>query len=434
MLHGCFPGPWPIPRVVLALLCLAGCGSVSPERVQAWKATPEGRERLVGALRDSSLAVPLRAQAAAALTEVGWVDRVESAVAGMPFDERGPLIVAIPPLVAPGLDSPQAAQAWDAREALLVLRRHATTDEGTRVIDGYLLPALERDLRAGRLEGGRHSLKEMLTALGPAALPALTRVMTDDKAPFATAVELIDKVGDQDRRDAGSAALVKRARSIAVVPPELWQGLSTLGGKPAITFLEEVVTKGSGDAQTRAAEALAKVRIDPSLLPFALRMARDVRTSPPVRGHMLSLAERIGSEEARKGMIEIIATDPDRDFRFKAFAAVIHAGSGRQLLAALEAFPVTASYQPDEIRARLVEPIAKIGYAGRTDVFRALASKSPLARLVGLWALEKSGFASDAPQVAKRTADRGVVKGFPPRTTIGSEATRVVAVLKKRPP
>jgi hypothetical protein len=133
-------------------------------------------------------------------------------------------------------------------------------------------------------------------------------------------------------------------------------------------------------------------------------------------------------------MIEMIARDPDRDFRFKAFAAVVHAGSGRQLLSALEAFPVTAGYQPDEVRTRLVDPIAKIGYAGRTDVFRALASKSPLARMVGVWALEKSGFANDAPQVAKLTADRGVVKGFPPRTTIGAEAIRVVAMLKKRPP
>src|SRR5439155_18556261 len=128
----------------------------------------------VEALRDGSVAVPLRARAAAALTEVGWVDRVESAVAGMPLDERGRLIPAIATEVAPQVDARDAGQAWDARETLLALRRHATTDEATRAIDGALLPALERDLRANRLEGGRHSLKEMLTALGPVALPLVT--------------------------------------------------------------------------------------------------------------------------------------------------------------------------------------------------------------------------------------------------------------------
>src|SRR5256885_7524509 len=111
-----------LPAVV-AVLSLAGCHPVSPERLQAWKATPEGRERLVQTLRDGSVAVPLRAQAAAALTEVGWVDRVESAVAGMQLDERGRVIPAIATQVAPQVDARDAGQAWDARETLLAVRR-----------------------------------------------------------------------------------------------------------------------------------------------------------------------------------------------------------------------------------------------------------------------------------------------------------------------
>src|SRR5437764_15345955 len=88
----------------VVLLPLGGCRSVTSERIARWKTTDEGRERLVTALRDGDVAVERRAEAAAALTEVGWVDRVESAVGGMPFDERARLIPAVAPVLARGLD------------------------------------------------------------------------------------------------------------------------------------------------------------------------------------------------------------------------------------------------------------------------------------------------------------------------------------------
>jgi hypothetical protein len=411
---------------------LFGCGAPSAERVQSWKATPEGRERLVATLRDAAVPVPLRAQAAAALTEVGWVDRVESAVAGMPLDQRAPLVPALASAVAPQLDARDAGQAWDAREVLLALRRHATTDDATRVVDGFLLPALERDLRAGRKEGGRHTLKEMLTSLGPAALPVLTRVVGDEKAPLDLVVELLEKIGDKPARDAASEALVKRARAANPVPPDLWKALSKLGGAAAVSYLQEAVEKGTGQTQLEAATALAQTRPEATLLPFALKVAKDLQRPVAVREQALTLAERIGSEAARKGMVEIITFDPDPEFRYKTFAKVVTAGSGKQLLPALEAFPPRAAYQPDELRTRVVEPIAKIGYGGRPDIMRALESKSPLARLVAIWVLEKSNFGSDAPQVQKLTKDQGVVRGLPPGTTIGSEATRIATALKKQ--
>src|SRR6185436_7898483 len=129
-----------------------------------------------------------------ALTEVGWVDRVESAMAAIPLDDRARLIPAVVPLVARDLGD-TGARGWEAREALYALRRQATTDEGTRSIDGRLMPALEGDLRAGRQDGGRHPVKEMLIAIGTPAVPTASRVLTDPKAPFEAAVEVVDKVG-----------------------------------------------------------------------------------------------------------------------------------------------------------------------------------------------------------------------------------------------
>src|SRR4051812_48806462 len=100
-------------RLVLFLIA-AGCG-VTPERISAWKATPEGREKLVAALRDPGAPVEGRALAAAALTEVGWVDRVEGAVAALPLEDRARVLPAIAPLVARDLEASVPARAWDAR-------------------------------------------------------------------------------------------------------------------------------------------------------------------------------------------------------------------------------------------------------------------------------------------------------------------------------
>jgi hypothetical protein len=417
-------------RVTIALCALAAC-SPTPERVQGWKATPDGRERLVETVRDGSLAVPLRAQAAGALLEVGWVDQVESAVGGTTLEDRARLIPAVAREAARSLDVADAARAWDAREVLLALRRHATTEEAARTVDAALLPALERDLRAGRLTGGRHTLKEMLTAVGSAAVPVLTRVIADQGTPVATPVELLDKLGDAATRDAGGAALVRRARTLPTVPDELWSGMSTLGGPAATAFLEEVVDKRSGQPQLRAAQALAKIRLDSGLVPYATRVAKDRSAPLPVRHQMIALLERLGNEDARKGLIELIATDPDGDLRFRAFASIIKSGNGRNLQAALEAFPGNVAYSSTELHERLVDPIAKISYAGRSEVLRSLESRSPLVRLVALWSLEKSSFASDVKFVDRLVKDRGTVRGVP-ATTVGAEASRVSAVLKRR--
>jgi hypothetical protein len=422
----------PIPVIhrsffLLTLVATAAC-QVTPERLAAWKATPEGREKIVAALRDGKLDVQRRAQAAAALTEVGWVDRVESAVAGLPFEDRAQLIPAVVPLVAPDLAASDAARAWETREVLFALRRQSTTDEGTRSIDAQLLPALERDLRANHVEGGRHSAKEMLIAIGGQATPVAARVIADAKAPFDTAVEILDKVGDKAAREQAGAALVARARGGAAATPAFWQALGTLGGQSVIAFLQEKTEKGTGDEADEAARTLVKVRHDRTLLPFALKLAGDGEGRPVVREQMLALAQSIGGEDARKGLLELIGREHDAPFRFRIYETLVKADA-KAIVQALEAFPADASYEPGDVRDHLVAPLVGMGWPAREGIFKSLQSRSTLARLTAVWALEKVGFDSDAAQVAKLTADRGKVKGLP--VTIGAEATRVSGALKK---
>jgi len=237
----------------------------------------------------------------------------------------------------------------------------------------------------------------------------------------------VDKVGDKAGKEAGGAALVERARAGQSLTPAFWQALGTLGGPQAIAFLEEQIEKG-GERAEPAARTLASVRRERSLLPFALKIAGDHGAPAAVREQMLTLAQNLGGDEARQGLVKMIETEPDPAFRYRIYEAAVK-GDAKAILPALEAFPDKAVYDPAALREHLVAPLAGMGWPAREGIFKALKSRSPLARLTAVWALEKVGFESDAPQVVKLSADRGKVKGVPP--TIGAEATRVAAGLKK---
>ena len=423
------------PQLVAGALIAAAaglaCGQVTADDIQDWKKTPDGREKLVKVARDARQPVSHRAAAAAALAENGAVDRMESAIAALPFDQRGQVIPATAQLVARGLDRREPGRADDARDALFALRRQSTTDEATRTVDAALLPALEQDLRGGRADGGRHTLKEMMTALGPPALPMVERVLDDTQAPFGPAVEVLLAVGDRPAHEKGGAALVKRARGMATVPADLFAAMAKLGGEAVSTFLQEKVSAADPQTAERAAEALTRLPRNPALLGFAVRVARNGSAPTKVREHMIAVAKSLGGDEARKALLEALAAEPDPAWRFRFFQGVLDAGGGKAVLAALEALPLDASYQPEEVKQKVVAPVAGLGWQAREGTFKAMESRSVVARMLAVLILEKSGLDSDAAAVAKLAKDRGTVKGFPRGQTVGSEASRVASTLKK---
>lgn len=422
-------------QYTLALLVAAAtiaCGSPTPARIAAWKSAPDGADRLREAVKDAKAPPDLRAQAAAALFERDGADPVAAVVAGLPIDERAPLIPPLVPRIATSLRSPDAARASEAREALFSLRQEATTEDARAAIDGALFPALREDLQTGRTTGGRHTLAEMLIALGASSVPTVQSALDDARAPFAPAYQVLDKVGDKAAKAKGGAALARRARALTgPVPPELWTALGTLAGPDAIAFLEERVDRGAGDEPKQAATALALIKWEPTLLPFALRKAGDTAAPEAVRDKMIDVIKNVGGEDARKGIVKLIAEARDPAYRYRLFGAALKVGGGAVLAPALEALPQDGSYTIDDIRKNMVDPIYSLGFENREGLFKALESKSPVARMAAVLTLEKSGFGSDAQFVIKLEKDRGVVKGFPRGDTVGAEATRVAALLKK---
>jgi HEAT repeat protein len=429
-------------RVVLAIvfaLVAASCEGVTSDRIQQWKSTQKGPGKLQDALKDSSLSPKLRAEAAAALVDIGMADEVEQAMAAVPADHRWEILKTLVPIYVAQMKTAELTKARTARDALFGVRAYAPPEE-QKQIDAVLLPSIEKDLREGRVGGGRHSLDKMLAALGPAAGPMLVTLLEDPRVPFQGVAELLERVGDDAARERGGVALIKRALATPDVPVALWRALGTMGGKPATAFLVEKVQKGFEKDAVAAAQALQQRR-DPTLLPLALKIASDPKANRAVRDEMFGLAEKIGGLEAQRGLIRIIASDPNELVRYRAYEAALAVGKGDAVVPALEAFPAKAAYKKDDVVDFLVKDITKLGPEAKLAVTKALASPAPLARMTAVLALEAPlpsdpraslGRAADAPAVLKLAGDKGSVKGFPAGNTVGKEAARVAGLLQKR--
>jgi hypothetical protein len=330
--------------------------------------------------------------------------------------------------------APERALAY--RDALFSLREVASAEDQKR-IDAALLPALQGELVAGKVRQGEHSIDKMLTAIGPDSSAMLVRVLATPDVPYLQAAELLAKVGDDAARDKGAAALIARAPKIKAKekdhPDLLDKALGTLGGPAAVKYLEGEITDSHGNQEeaVRATRALAERR-DPTVLPFALKLAADPKADKAVRDEMFGVVEAIGGLDAQKGLLAIISSDKEEIVRYRAFESVLGARKAEGIVPALEAFPASASYKKVDVDDLLVKLIEKIGQPARPALVQALASRAPLARMTAAMALAQIGKAPDAPALEKVAGDSSPIKGFPAGDTVGKEAAAAAEIVKKR--
>jgi hypothetical protein len=408
-----------------------GCDSVSSQSIQTWKDTQKGPGKLQAALANPKVDPRLRAEAAVALVDIGMADQMESALAGASAADRAAVVKEAIPLFAQALEGDKVERAREARDALFGLRAMAAPAEQSQ-IDATLLAALEKDLRAGRTAGGRHSIDKILVAIGPAAGPVLVKVLAEPAAPVPAIVDVLTKVGDESTRDQAGGVLVAKASAVrGPIPVPLWRALGDVGGPTVNEFLKKKVESGNEAEAVAAAQAL-QARGEPSLLPLALKVAGDPRANKTVRDEMFGLAERIGGSAARDGLLRIIASDKEELVRYRAYEAALAVGKEESVVPALEAFPTTHAYKRDDVVDFLVKDILKIGPGAKGVLGKALGSSSPLARMAAVLTYESLGTQADAPAVSRLAGDKGSVKGFPAGVTVGREASRVADVLQKK--
>lgn len=425
--------------VVAALAAAtAACDNVSSEKIQTWKGTEKGPDKIEAALRSSSVEPGLRAQAAAALADIGRPEKVDDVIASMPAAERAQVLPPLIDIDIKAMASPQLPKVRDARDGLFSVRQYASAEEQAR-IDGVLLGSIEKDLVDGRFAGGRHSLDKMLIAIGAPSAPMLVRLLGDAKTPYRGIAELLAKVGDPGMRDKGGAALIGRMKSTNVIANDMWVSLGLLGGATASDFLATKMQKGSHEDAVAAAKALQQSRF-PAVLPVALKIAGDAKADKELRGEAFGVIEKIGGPEAQKGLLQIIAQDKNDIVRYRAHEAALEVGKAGAIVPALEAFSPKLSFKREDVVDFLVKDISKLGAQAKPQVLAALASSSPLARMTAVLALEAPlsigrsqpmGGAGDVPALLKLAADKATLKGFPAGVTVGSEATRVAALLGK---
>jgi HEAT repeat protein len=421
----------------LFLFAVAACESATSERIEVWKGTQKGPDKIEAALRSGSASANVRAVAAAALVDIGRPEKVDEIMASLPAGERWEILKTLIEIHIKAMASPQLPKVREARDGLFSVRQYAPPDEQKR-IDTVLLASIEKDLSEGRFTGGRHSLDKILTAMGPPAGPMLVRLLGEPKAPYKGLAELLVKVCDEPTRDKGGSALLGRISAGQPIPNDLWLALGMLGGPAVTEYLSGRMQKGSAEDAVAAAKALQQARF-PSVLPLALKIASDPKANKELRGEAFGVIEKIGGPEAQKGLLRIIAEDKNDLVRYRAHEAALEIGKADAILPALQAFSGKLSFKREDVIDFLVKDISKVGFKAKPQVLAALASPSPLARVAAIWALEaplpanakaRLGAPEDVAALLRLADDKAAVKGFPPGMTIGAEAKRVADLLQ----
>ena len=418
---------------LIAAAPFAGCEKPTADNIQVWKTTEKGPGKLAEALRDRNVDAKLRAQAAAALADIGKSDEVEAALAAMPPSERFDVVRALIPLYVSGMGTGGGAtpeKALAARDALFSLRALASPEDQTQ-IDAALMPGLEADLRAGRVRNGRQSTEKILQTIGAPAGAMLAKLLGEPILGYGAVADLLARVGDEGARQMGASALVARAGREKTVPEAMWKAIGVLGGAASVKFLEDKIQHGSHDETLAAVRALQQRR-EPEALPFALRMAGDAKADRAVRDEMFGVVETIGGPQAKDGLVKIIESDHDELVRYRAFESLLAVAKQDGIVSGLEAFPASATYKQVDVDDLLVKLIEKLGPPARPALLQALDSKFPLARMTAVMSLEHLGQAADAVPLGKLGKDTTMIKGFPTGDTIGKEASRVAGVVRSK--
>ena len=415
----------------------AGCSKPTSDSIQLWKTTEKGPEKLHDALADHGVAPKLRAEAAVAMIDIGRAEEVDTVIAGLPAGDRAEIAKTLIPsyeaAIAAQGPGGAAEKGLAYRDALFSLRQSVPAEDQKR-IDAILLPALENDLKAGKLRQGRHSLDKMLTAIGSESGAMLVRVLGTD-APFHQAADLLAKVGDEATRDQGAAALIARVPKLKTSekrPDLVYKAIGTLGGPNAVKFLQDKIGGGDKEEALMATRALGERR-DPAVLPFALKVAADPKADKTLRDEMFGVVEGIGGLDTEKGLVGIISSDKDEIVRYRAFESILAARKADGIQPGLEAFPASASFKKVDVDDLLVKLIEKQGPAARPALVKTLGSRAPLARMTAAMAREQVGRAPDAAALEKLSGDSAPVKGFPAGETVGKQAARAAEAVKKRP-
>jgi hypothetical protein len=416
----------------------SGCGDVTPEKIAHWKETERGPAKLREAVKSGSLAASLRAQAFAALVEVGMT---QEALTELERAADAPAVIreAVPRLAelagggSKGADTTRVQR--EAKDALFMVRAEAP-DEVKAKLDDALVAWTTADL-AGRMQQGGHSSEKILTAIGQRALPRLLELVRADGPNQLTAADLIARINDPKAKAQAADLLVDAARRAATrtrdVPDGLLRAVAAVGGARATAFLVDQAEHGTEVVRERALLAVAQgakgtsLAADTVTLAAALRIADDKGAPGKVREAAFQALEKIG-EAAVSGLVRLEA-NPDLTVAERAIEAALAAGKEKAVAPVLEALPAKLQKRED-VDSYVVHDLGLIGAPALPALKAALKAPGAVSRAAAIRAIALLGKSDDAQALAPLTGDRTPLHGFGGGATVGSEAKVAVATLK----
>ncbi len=435
---------------MLAGAQLTAC-DVTPEKIARWKDTERGPGKLRDAVKQSSLAPSLRAQALTALVEIGMADDALRDLRAAPAAERQPVVHEAVPLLAKLAAAPPGAETTrverEAKDALFELRSDAAPVD-LAPLDDALIAWTTADLVA-RLQQGGQSSDKILTAIGARAVPRLLELLSPGTAAQAgreepnqlEAASLLGRIADPASRARAADALVATARQSATRTHDISDGLlkaiASIGGSHASAFLLDQAEHGPESVRARALEALAQgapagsLAKDPTVVAAALRLAGDRKADPKSRDAAFELAEKVGPS-AVPGLIKLMSSSEEL-VRWRAVEAALAAGKQAAVAPVLEALPASRGYSKDDLDSYGVHALSLLGAPAIPALKTELGSKSWVAKVTAVRALALVGRAADASALTPLEKDGTKLKGFSGGATLGSEARAAAQSLQAKP-
>ncbi|MGZ3441981.1 MAG: HEAT repeat domain-containing protein [Polyangia bacterium] len=371
----------------LALLAAPACNP-TPDKIARWKETERGPAKLREALQNSGLDPSLRAQALAALVEIGMAQDALADLGKVDDKDRKAIIHdAVPRLAEVARGSGVAGSATtraqrEAKDALFLVRSDAA-DADRALADSALIEWTTADL-TGRMSSGGHSSEKILVAIGPKTAPRLAELMQPGSSQLVSAAAIFGKVADTDARARAADGLIQRIQKAGPrgLDDQAMQALGLIGGPRATAFLVDQAEHGREETREKALLALAQGNVaqgDSALQSAALRIAGDKKAPGKVRESAFQLLEKMPTSV---GGLVALMHDPDETVRWRAVEAALASGKDKAVVPVLEALNPAGKYKQEDLDSYVVHDLLLVGPTALPPLQTELASKNAVARKV----------------------------------------------------
>ena len=426
-------------RWLAALLVapLAACGA-TPEKIETWKGTQRGPDKLRAVVEDDGADPKLRALSAAALVEIGMGADAQAELAKASATSKPALVHELVAPLATMLGTsvvttgPTTEAQRAAKDMLFVEREDAAAADRAR-IDELLLQWTTVDLSARASLGGQSSAK-ILTAIGAPAADKLVPLVHPGPELLGSA-KLIGQLGNAGARDRAVAQLVTAARSspvgLARVTDDVLAALGSLGGEHATEFLLEVAMKAEKPTRKAALFALAQGRPEPKrALAGALGIAGDAHADPGVREAAFQVLDKLGPP-AVDGVLKMFH-DADSKVRFRAVHTAFLAGGVASIGKVLAALPDDRPVPSADVDDFVVRDVVELGEVALPALAMAVTGKTSVGRVAAIRALGQLGKPKDASALAPLMTDASTCAATRPPARIADEAKKASEALAAR--